>query len=98
MNPRTSLYDASIEKLDRICRKIELKSTDHVIEIGTGWGSFALHAVKKYGWVTTTTISEQQHAYVSKLIDKENLKDKITLLKKDYRDLHGGFDSLFLLK
>ena len=90
-----SLYDASIEKLDRICRKIELKSTDHVIEIGTGWGSFALHAVKKYGCkVTTTTISEQQHAYVSKLIDEENLKDKITLLKKDYRDLRGGFDKL----
>ena len=90
-----SLYDASIEKLDRICRKLELREHDHVIEIGAGWGSFALHAVKNYGCrVTTTTISERQFDYVSKLIEKENLKDKITLLKSDYRDLEGQFDKL----
>ena len=62
-----SLYDASIEKLDRICRKLELKASDHVIEIGTGWGSFAVHAVKNYGCtITTTTISEEQFDYVTK--------------------------------
>ena len=90
-----SLYDASIEKLDRICRKLELKASDHVIEIGTGWGSFAVHAVKNYGCtITTTTISEEQFDYVTKLIEKENLKDKITLLKNDYRELTGQFDKL----
>ena len=90
-----SLYDASIEKLDRICRKLELKPNDHVIEIGTGWGSFAIHAVKNYGCsVTTTTISEEQFGYVSQLIEKEKLSDKITLLKNDYRDLSGQFDKL----
>ena len=53
-----SLYDASIEKLDRICRKLSIKADDHIIEIGTGWGSFAIHAAKKYGCkITTTTIS-----------------------------------------
>ena len=90
-----SLYDASIEKLDRICRKLELKPSDHIIEIGTGWGSFAVHAVKNYGCsVTTTTISEEQFDYVSQLIEKENLSNKITLLKNDYRDLSGQFDKL----
>ena len=90
-----SLYDASIEKLDRICRKLELQPSDHIIEIGTGWGSFALHAVKKYGCsVTTTTISDEQFDYVSKLIEKEKLKDKITLLKNDYRNLSGQYDKL----
>ena len=90
-----SLYDASIEKLDRICRKLDLKASDHVIEIGTGWGSFAVHAVKNYGCtITTTTISEEQFDYVTKLIEKENLQDKITLLKKDYRELMGQFDKL----
>tara|TARA_B100000902_G_scaffold254714_1_gene241137 strand:+ start:2262 stop:3533 length:1272 start_codon:yes stop_codon:yes gene_type:complete len=90
-----SLYDASKEKLDRICRKLDLSSTDHVVEIGTGWGSFALHAVKNYGCkVTTTTISNKQFDFVEKLIEKEGLKDKITLLKNDYRDLKGQFDKL----
>ena len=90
-----SLYDASIEKLDRICRKLELKPSDHVVEIGTGWGSFAVHAVRNYGCsVTTTTISEEQFDYVSQLIEEEKLSDKITLLKNDYRDLSGQFDKL----
>lgn len=90
-----SLFDASREKLDRICRKLNIQADDHVVEIGTGWGSFALHAAKKYGCrVTTTTISNEQHAYVSNLIEKEGLKDKITLLKNDYRELKGQYDKL----
>ena len=90
-----SLYDASKEKLDRICRKLNIQSDDHIVEIGTGWGSFALHAVKKYDCrVTTTTISNRQYEYVAKLIEKEGVKDKITLLKNDYRELNGQFDKL----
>ena len=90
-----SLFDASKEKLDRICRKLNIQADDHVVEIGTGWGSFAVHAAKEYGCrVTTTTISNQQHAYVSDLIEKEDLKDKITLLKNDYRELKGQYDKL----
>ena len=90
-----SLYDASKEKLDRICRKLNIQSDDHIVEIGTGWGSFALHAVKKYGCrVTTTTISNRQYEYVSQLVEKEGVKDKVTLLKKDYRELKGQFDKL----
>ena len=90
-----SLYDASIEKLDRICRKLDLTSDDHIIEIGTGWGSFAMHAAKKYGCkITTTTISNRQHEYVSNLVRVEGLEEQITLLKDDYRSLNGQYDKL----
>ena len=65
------------------------------MEIGTGWGSFAVHAVKNYGCkVTTTTISDNQFQYASELISREGLKDKITLLSKDYRELEGAFDKV----
>ncbi len=91
----SSMQEASIEKLDRICRKLKLSSKDHVLEIGTGWGSFAIHAVKNYGCrVTTTTISDNQFQYASELISKEGLEDKITLLSKDYRELKGYFDKV----
>lgn len=91
----SSMYDASIEKLDRICRKLKLSVKDHVLEIGTGWGSFAIHAAKNYGCkVTTTTISDNQFNYAAELISKEGLGDKITLLSKDYRELEGSFDKV----
>ena len=67
----------------------------HVLEIGTGWGSFAIHAAKNYGCrVTTTTISDNQFQYASELISKEGLEDKITLLSQDYRELKGSFDKV----
>jgi len=91
----SSMQEASIEKLDRICRKLKLSDKDHVLEIGTGWGSFAIHAAKNYGCkVTTTTISDNQFQYASELISKEKLEDKITLLSKDYRELEGSFDKV----
>ena len=94
-NERVSLEQASIEKLDRICRKLKLSSNDKVLEIGTGWGSFALHATKNYGChVTTTTISDAQYNYARDLFKKEGLDSKILLLKKDYRDLDGEFDKI----
>jgi cyclopropane-fatty-acyl-phospholipid synthase len=94
-NESSSLTDAQIEKIDRICRKLDLKPTDRLLEIGTGWGSFAIHAAKNYGChVTTTTISENQYAFAKKRIEEEGLTDKITLLFKDYRLLEGKFDKL----
>ena len=93
--PDTSLEDASLEKLDRICRKLDLSANDRVIEIGTGWGGFAIHAAKHYGChVTTTTISRQQYEWAERAIRDEGLEDRITLLSKDYRDLEGQFDKL----
>ncbi len=93
--PGTSLEQAATAKLDRICRKLQLTATDSVLEIGTGWGGFAIHAASNYGChVTTTTISEQQYEYAKKAISDAGLQDKITLLFKDYRDLEGCYDKL----
>ena len=91
----TTLKEASIEKLDRICRKLNLSEKDSILEIGTGWGSFAIHAAKNYGCnITTTTISDAQYEYAKNKILEEGLDDKITLLNKDYRNLSGTFDKI----
>ena len=86
---------ASERKLRIICEKLNLKKSDHVIEIGTGWGGFAVYAAQKYGCqVTTTTISAEQHQYASKRVNQLGLSDQITLLQHDYRLLTGQFDKL----
>jgi cyclopropane-fatty-acyl-phospholipid synthase len=91
----STLKQASEAKYDRICRKLQLSAGDEVLEIGTGWGGFALHAAQNYGArVTTTTISEEQHQFARNRIESAGLQDQITLLKKDYRDLSGKFDKL----
>jgi cyclopropane-fatty-acyl-phospholipid synthase len=93
--PESTLDDASIYKLDTICRKLELKTGDQVLEIGTGWGGFAIHAAKHYGChVTTTTISAEQLALAKQRVEAEGLQDRITLLFDDYRDLSGQYDKL----
>jgi len=90
-----NMKDASIRKIDVLCRKLDLKVTDHLIEIGSGWGAFCIHAAKEYGCkVTTTTISENQYNFVVRLVKENNLEDKITILKQDYRDLTGQYDKL----
>jgi len=99
LNDDSSMKEASIEKIDRFCRKLKLTKDDKVLEIGTGWGSFALHAAKNYGChVTTTTISDNQFSYVSDLIRKENLLSQITLLNSDYRELEGSFDKIISIE
>jgi len=94
-SPATTLDDAATAKLDRICRKLDLSPNDSVMEIGTGWGGFAIHAASNYGChVTTTTISKEQHDYAKQAIRDAGLEDRITLLFQDYRDLQGSFDKL----
>ena len=94
-NDSVTLEEASIEKLDRICRKLDLSEDDSVLEIGTGWGSFSIHAAKNYGCkVTTTTISDAQFDYTRSRIKDEGLESKITLINKDYRDLDGKYDKI----
>ena len=95
VNPEDSMEQASINKFDAICRKLDLKPSDEVIEIGTGWGGFAMYAAEHYGChVTTTTISEEQFAYADEEITRRGLKGRITLLKDDYRQLRGQYDKL----
>ena len=87
-NAQSTLEEASVEKIDRLCRKLDLRPGDRLVEIGTGWGAFALHAAREYGaHVTTTTISERQHAYAGRRFAEAGLEDRITLLKEDYRNL-----------
>lgn len=93
--PDTPLEAAAVTKLDRICRKLELSSSDSVIEIGSGWGGFAIYAAENFGCrVTTTTISQQQFEYASERIAEAGLERQITLLSEDYRDLKGSYDKL----
>jgi cyclopropane-fatty-acyl-phospholipid synthase len=93
--PQMTLEEASITKLERICRKLDLKPGDRVIEIGAGWGGFAMHAARRYGChVTTTTISPSQHALAHERIAAAGLSQQIDLLLTDYRDLTGQYDKL----
>ncbi len=90
-----TLDAASTRKLERICRMLDLKSGDRVIEIGTGWGGFALYAAQHYGChVTTTTISREQHALASERVAEAGMSARVTLLLEDYRDLSGTYDKL----
>jgi cyclopropane-fatty-acyl-phospholipid synthase len=94
-SPDATLREAQEAKLDRICRKLELGPGDHVVEIGTGWGSFAMHAAGRYGChVTTTTISRQQHALALERVRDAGLEDQVRVVLEDYRDLRGRFDKL----
>lgn len=91
----TTLYDASLAKLEKLCRKLELRASDRVVEIGTGWGGFALHAAANYGChITTVTISDAQYAYVCQRVKEEGLEHLIVVKNQDYRDIEGTFDKL----
>lgn len=94
-NPANDLRTASERKLQVICDKLQLSPSDHVLEIGTGWGGFAIYAARHYGCqITTTTISRQQYALAKERIVAEGLQHRITLLAEDYRHLQGRYDKL----
>ena len=95
LDEQSSLESASVEKIDRICRRLNLTKDDHVLEIGTGWGSFSIHAAKNYGCkVTTTTISREQFDFAQQQIKEQGLENQIELLFMDYRDLKGQYDKV----
>ena len=90
-----TLEQAQLNKLERICQKLDLKPEDHLLEIGTGWGSMALFAAQHYGCkVTTTTLSKEQFDYTQARVEALGLQDQVTLLLEDYRDLTGQYDKL----
>jgi cyclopropane-fatty-acyl-phospholipid synthase len=90
-----TLEEAQQARLERIGRKLELSPNDHLLEIGTGWGSMALHAASRFGCrVTTTTISEQQYELAQERVRSAGLSDRVTVLLEDYRDLTGTYDKL----
>lgn len=94
-HPTQSLYDAQLARLDRICRKLDLKPSDHLLEIGTGWGGLALHAARHFGCrVTTTTISREQWKLARERVRAAGLESQIEVLCQDYRELSGTYDKL----
>jgi cyclopropane-fatty-acyl-phospholipid synthase len=94
-SPEASLAEASTAKYERVCRLLDLRPDDHLVEIGTGWGGFALHAASRHGCrVTTTTISPAQRALAVRRVREAGLEKQVTVLAEDYRDLRGSYDKL----
>ncbi len=93
--PGQSLESAQIAKYDALCQKLRIRSTDHVLEIGSGWGGFSVHAARNYGCrVTTVTISEEQFKLAKQRFAEEGLAGRIEILLLDYRHLSGRFDKI----
>jgi len=93
--PDASLEEASLAKYERICRKLELGPEDHVLEIGTGWGGFCLHAAGRHGCrVTSTTLSAAQRELAEERVAAAGLAERVRVLGRDYRELEGRFDKL----
>lgn len=93
--PGESLEAGQIAKYDALCRKLHIRKGDHVLEIGSGWGGFACHAVKNYGCrVTTVTISQEQFRYAKERFVREGIAEHVDILLEDYRNLDGNFDKI----
>jgi cyclopropane-fatty-acyl-phospholipid synthase len=93
--PSCTLEEASLAKLELVCEKLDLRPEHHVLEIGTGWGGFAVYAAERYGCrVTTTTISREQGAFARERVREAGLEDRVTVLLEDYRELRGTYDRL----
>src|SRR5690606_1376681 len=100
-SPTQSLREASTNKLERVCRKLDLRASDHLMEIGTGWGALAIHAATHFGCkVTTTTLSQEQYRLARQRVAEAGLEGRVDGLLRAYRDLpglvatHGRFDKL----
>jgi len=94
-----SLHEAQIAKYDIWCKKLRLKPSDRVLEIGCGWGGFALYAVRNYGChMTCITISKEQFDYVQKMITTEGMQGKINLQFIDYRQVGGLYDKIISIE
>lgn len=93
--PEMSLHEAQLARMEHICRRLQLQRDDHVVEIGTGWGGFALYAARNHGCrVTTTTISREQYEKARERVAEAGLEDRVTILFEDFRNLNGQFDKL----
>lgn len=93
------LERAQYEKYDRLCQQLKLKPTDHVLEIGSGWGGNAIHIASRYGCkVTTVTISEEQHKLAQQRVAERNLTEKVNVVVQDYRKVSGQFDKIISIE
>jgi cyclopropane-fatty-acyl-phospholipid synthase len=93
--PDATLEQAALHKIDVVCRKLDLRPSDHLLEIGTGWGALAVHAAGEYGCrVTTATISREQHDLAMQRVRAVRLEDRVEVVLRDYRQLRGSYDKL----
>jgi cyclopropane-fatty-acyl-phospholipid synthase len=93
--PGQPLEEAQDAKYEALCEKLHLKATDHVLEIGCGWGGFSSHAARTRGCrVTAVTISQEQFNYATDRMKREGLADKVEILLQDYRHITGQFDKI----
>src|SRR5580658_10688232 len=91
--PAMTLEEAQWEKNERLCRILRLSPDDHVLEVGTGWGGWALHAAKTHGCrVTTVTLSRQQADYASRRVAQASLEGRVSVRHHDFRDIRGTYD------
>ena len=98
-NEQASLEQASVFKMQHICERLQLKASDHLLEIGTGWGGMAIFAAKTTGCkVTSVTISQEQFNYAKDWVKREGLENKVTLLLQDYRLITGTYDKLLSIE
>lgn len=89
------LEEAQIEKYDRLCRKLHLKETDHVLEIGSGWGGNAIYMAQQYGCkVTSLTLSVEQQKFAMEKVAQAGLTERIQIIVQDYRTVSGNFDKI----
>jgi cyclopropane-fatty-acyl-phospholipid synthase len=98
-HPETTMAEASVAKLERLCRALDLRPGQRVLEIGTGWGSFALHAAREHGVeVVTTTLSAEQHRAAAKRVAEAGLADRVDVRLDHYRDVGGTFDAVVAIE
>jgi len=94
-NEDSTLLQASIAKYDRIINQLQLGSSDSVLEIGCGWGGFAIHAAQSTGCkITSTTISEEQYRFAKQRVKILGLAEQIKIIKTDYRNLNSQYDRI----
>jgi cyclopropane-fatty-acyl-phospholipid synthase len=97
--PGMGLEEAQLAKYERLSRQLCIKPSDHVLEIGSGWGGNAIYMARQYGCrVTTVTISEEQYKRASRRVEEEQLSDKVTVLLQDYRSLTGRYDKIISIE
>jgi cyclopropane-fatty-acyl-phospholipid synthase len=90
-----ALQQAQLAKYEALCQKLKLKSSDHVLEIGSGWGGLALYMAQNFGCrIQTITLSKEQYAYVQDRVHSHRLQDKIQVVLQDYRETTGMFDKI----
>jgi cyclopropane-fatty-acyl-phospholipid synthase len=97
--PEMSLEEASTAKLERMCQMVELEKGDSLLEIGSGWGSLAIHAASTRGCrVRTITLSREQREKVIERVRARGLEDLITVDLVDYRQVEGTYDKLISIE